>query len=144
MRYRDGSLLDICHRFLHLSEIFISKRRAEARSRDESTLYRSAFVAPVTRLYITHVCSFDIERRSACVMVDSLLSLLSSPLSSCPTLPVRWVKLTSARESKRKEGDVTSRLRRIKTSESYESAPSERDDEKGEESLASPRLSARG
>lgn len=34
----------------------------------------------------------------------------------------RRVKLTSARESKRKEGDVTSRLRRIKRGELHESA----------------------
>lgn len=86
------------------------------------------------------------------VVVGPLPISPPSPSLALPC-PVRWVKLTSARESKRKEGDVTSRLRRIKSERvAWIGALGLRSgtvsgvewDGGGKESLAGPRLSAGG
>lgn len=95
-------------------------------------------VTPVTRSrtiripYATCVITC-VQRWKAAAAADSAVD----------PLPVRggwWVKLTSARESKRKEGDVTSRLRRIKRDELHESAR----EHGGGVTHAGPRLSAGG
>lgn len=125
----ESELADISS--VSLSQIFVSRRRSKRNGRggergsiprrigtlSASLRHAGHAVVHYARVYV-YMYRCDVERRSACGGQPP------PPSSSTPSpaLPVWWIKLTSARESKRKEGDVTSRLRRIKTSESHESA----------------------